>query len=155
MEDLKEMSTPGVSKEELKAAQDRAWQDALKGMSAKDRKKAKDNKLTYKKKRKKEKTKKKLKERDPPFAALRKEVTDAYAGKTKYPPFINEKEMRKFIKGKGKGESEAIEEHFGPGSMERLIQGKKSKVPIGMRGGGRVGRGMGKALRGGGAVTRS
>ena len=104
-------------------------------------------------------TKAKLKRRNPPFAGLRKEVTDAYEGKTKFPPhFTNEKEMRAYLKGKGKGKAEAIEEYFGPGSMERLIKGKSSKVPINMSKGGKVKgkqRGMGIALRGGGIVSRS
>ena len=142
----KKYPTNKREKKELKTAQEKAWKRMLKQAQQEE------DSTFY---QEKENTKKKLKERDPPFAAIRKEVTDSYEGKTKYPPFTNEKEMKKFLKGKGKGKAQAIEEHFGPGSIERLIQGKKSKVPIGMRGGGRVGRGMGKALRGGGAVTRS
>ena len=117
----------------LKDAQDKAFKDASKGLTAQDRTQRKN-------------TKDKLKKRNPPFAALRKEVTDAYEGKTKFPSkFKDKKGMREYVKGEGRGTAEAVEEYFGPGSVERLIQGKASKVPINMRGGGVAMRGFGRA----------
>ena len=79
----------------LKDAQDKAFKDASKGLTAQDRTQRKN-------------TKAKLKKRNPPFAALRKEVTDAYEGKTKFPSkFKDKKGMREYVKGEGhmKGQS--------------------------------------------------
>ena len=56
------------------------------------------------------------------------------------------------------GEGEALDEYFGPGSTKKILRTRREKAYDSMRGkkgGGSVGRGMGKALRGGGAVTRS
>jgi len=81
-------------------------------------------------------TKKKLQKRNPSFSGVRKEVTDNYEGKSKYPSFTSPKEFDKYVSGKGKGQAKAIEEYFGPGSLKRLKQGRSSKVPINMEGGG-------------------
>ena len=58
------------------------------------------------------------------------------------------------------GESEAVDEYYGPGTAKKLLRTRKEQAYDSMRGkngGGAVrqGRGMGAALRGGGAVTRS
>jgi hypothetical protein len=55
------------------------------------------------------------------------------------------------------GEAEAVDEYYGKGTAKKLLRTRQEKAydsMAGKRGGGRVGRGMGVALRGGGSVTR-
>ena len=95
----------------------------------------------------KEQIGKKLKRIEPKFDDLQDEIIDIYEGKRKTtdPSIKDEKSAKKYFKGKGKGKAEAFEEHFGPGSLERVLGGRSTKIPKNMRGGGVALRGFGRA----------
>mgnify|MGYP003111863504 CR=1 FL=1 len=90
---------------------------------------------------------KKLKRIEPKFDDLQDEIIDIYEGKKKIADssIKGRKSADKYFKGRGKGKAEAFEEHFGPGSMERLLGGRSTKIPKNMRGGGVALRGFGRA----------
>jgi hypothetical protein len=99
------------------------------------------------KKESKKQVGKKLKRINPKFDKIQDDIIDIYEGKKKTtdPAIKDKKSAMKYMKGRGKGKGEAFEEHFGPGSLERVLGGRSTKIPKNMRGGGVALRGFGRA----------